>query len=117
MHARLGLNNTNDKFATHVRFHSQVTMKVWNMVLSKYTFRLSLGIPCIFTSHHISGDEVLVWQVYVHMQSNLWSRYQLSGEPSVQTAWRHSHVELSDATMRLAWTDVWYESCWLTTAG
>ena len=92
MHVRLGLNNTKHKFVTRVRFLSEMTAKGWNTMLTKCTFRLSLVIPCIVTSHHISGVEVPVWQVHVHMQSNLWLRYQLSGEPSVQTAWRHSHV-------------------------
>ena len=41
--------------------------------------------------HHKSGVEVLVWQAHV-----------LSDELSVRTAWRHSHVEVSDAAMRLS---------------
>ena len=86
---------------------AQLTMKVWNMVLAKYTICSSLGIPCIFTSHHISGVEIPVWQVHEHMQLNLRLRYQLSGELLVQTAWRHSHIKPNDVAMRLALIPPW----------
>ena len=79
-----------------------MTMKVWNMMQAKYTVRRNLVIPCIVTNHHISEDEVLVWQVHVQMQSDPWSRCQLSDEPSVQIAWKHSRVGLDDVAKKLS---------------
>ena len=93
MHASLGLNNTNEVRNTRSLPYSDDNESLEHNVVNVLK-RSKSGNP--MQLHKPS----YIWRRSPCLQSNLWLECQLSGAPSVQIAWRPSHVELNDAAMR-----------------